>query len=85
MDQVEVDLDIALEKYQGKTVPSVDTIKKWMDATLGAIDYQKPVQISIRVVDKQEITELNHRYRHINKATNILSFPYEALPGVDIS
>ena len=41
--------------------------------------------VSLRIVSEQEITELNHKYRHINKPTNVLSFPFEPLPEVNVS
>src|SRR5688572_10548572 len=34
-------------------------------------------EITIRIVDKDEITHLNSTYRHKNYATNILSFPFD--------
>ena len=33
---------------------------------------------------REEITALNSQYRKKNRATNVLSFPYEPLPGVAI-
>lgn len=37
-------------------------------------------ELTIRIVDKDEIQSLNKNYRHIDKATNVLSFPYEGFP-----
>ena len=37
----------------------------------------------LRLVDNEEMTTLNCSYRGRNSATNVLSFPYEALPGVE--
>jgi len=37
----------------------------------------------VRVVDEAEITALNRRYRGKDSATNVLSFPYAGMPGVD--
>ncbi len=34
-------------------------------------------ELTIRIVDKKEITELNSTYRHKNKPTNVLSFPFD--------
>lgn len=34
-------------------------------------------ELTIRIVDKDEIQSLNQTYRHQDKPTNVLSFPYE--------
>jgi probable rRNA maturation factor len=38
----------------------------------------------VRITDEAEIRELNATYRGKDYATNVLSFPFEAPPGVDI-
>lgn len=37
-------------------------------------------ELTIRIVDKDEIQSLNRTYRHKDKPTNVLSFPYEHFP-----
>ena len=32
-------------------------------------------EVCLRIVDREEMTELNRRFRHKNQATNVLSFP----------
>jgi len=39
-------------------------------------------ELVVRIVDVAEMTALNHRYRGKSGVTNVLSFPYETLPGV---
>ncbi len=34
-------------------------------------------ELTLRIVDKDEIQSLNQTYRHIDKPTNVLSFPFE--------
>lgn len=41
-------------------------------------------ELTIRFVEYKEIYTLNSYYRGINNLTNILSFPYEAPPGITI-
>ena len=36
------------------------------------------------MVKAEEIRELNANYRHIDKSTNILSFPFESPAGIDL-
>lgn len=45
--------------------------------TLAAINYNKPCDLSIRLVDDTESQSLNSHYRHKDKPTNVLSFPSE--------
>ena len=82
---VELDLQNALQKQTDLYVPEDNLLIEWIRAALVKADYKKPeAVISIRVVDTDEITELNKKYRQIDKSTNVLSFPYEALPDVEV-
>lgn len=42
-------------------------------------------EITVRVVDEDESQQLNHEYRGKNKPTNVLSFPFEAPPGIEMN
>ncbi|WP_455375360.1 rRNA maturation RNase YbeY [Kaarinaea lacus] len=82
---VELDFQNALQNKTDLYVPEDKLLIEWITATLVKADYKKPeAVISIRVVDADEIAELNRKYRKIDKPTNVLSFPYEALPGVEV-
>lgn len=65
-------------------VQDSNTITTWIYACLRIIDYKLPTELTVRVVDKQEITELNRTYREKNCATNVLSFPFEHMVELDI-
>ncbi len=41
-------------------------------------------ELTIRIVDKDEIQQLNKTYRHKDKPTNVLSFPFEAPPEIQL-
>ena len=41
-------------------------------------------RITVRLVDEAESRELNHTYRGKDKPTNVLSFPFEAPPGMEL-
>lgn len=58
-------------------VPQEDAFRHWMDATLQACAARatdKPVTLSIRIVDENESAQLNRDYRGKDYATNVLSF-----------
>jgi probable rRNA maturation factor len=61
-------------------MPEEDKIRQWVLQTLP--EQKKDSELTIRVVDEAEITALNRQYRGKEGATNVLSFPYEAIPGV---
>lgn len=39
---------------------------------------QESSEVTIRIVDEAEMTELNETYRHKSGPTNVLSFPFDA-------
>ena len=41
-------------------------------------------EVAMRVVGEAEGRRLNHEFRGKDQATNVLSFPFEPLPGVDL-
>ncbi len=42
-------------------------------------------ELTLRIVDKDEIQQLNKTYRHKDKPTNVLSFPFEAPPEIQLA
>ena len=53
-------------------------------AKLTLRDYRKEAELTIRLVTPDEITQLNHRYRKQNKATNALAFPSTLPPEIQL-
>ena len=47
-------------------------LRKWAGM---ALPKNKKAEFTIRIVNRQESRQLNHKYRHKNQPTNILSFP----------
>ncbi len=54
----------------------------WATRALDALDDERR-QITIRVVDNDEIRALNREFRNKDNPTNVLSFPFEPIPGVE--
>lgn len=46
---------------------------EWVNCTL--INYDKPAELTLRIVSLEEIQDLNNTYRKMNKPTNVLAFP----------
>ncbi len=63
--------------------PDEEDIRRWVQAALAAEGRDGDAELTVRIVGEDEITELNRRYRHKDRPTNVLSFPFEAPPGVE--
>ncbi|MEC7940676.1 MAG: rRNA maturation RNase YbeY [Pseudomonadota bacterium] len=77
---IELDLQLAVENEQG--LPTEQDIQIWLDKTIP--QFQKSAELTIRIVDTEESHQLNHEYRGKDKPTNVLSFPFEAPPGIEL-
>jgi probable rRNA maturation factor len=77
-----VTLDV---QYEVEAGPDEDDIRRWIEAVLAAEARAADVEITVRIVGEAEMAELNARYRHKTGPTNILSFPFEAPPGVELN
>lgn len=82
-------MNIELDFQLGANFPHLPSEKlfyEWVETTLEFAQFKvdEPPQLTIRIVDETEGLELNQTWRHKNYATNVLSFPFEAPPEVDI-
>jgi len=80
MSNVILDLQLACENEQG--LPPESNFQRWLEAVLP--QFQPESEVTIRLVDEAESRELNHTYRSKDKPTNVLSFPFEAPPGIEL-
>ncbi|WP_313478127.1 rRNA maturation RNase YbeY [Atlantibacter hermannii] len=80
MSQVILDLQLACEDTSG--LPDEAQFQAWLDAVVP--QFQEEAEVTIRVVDEAESHELNLTYRGKDKSTNVLSFPFEAPPGIEL-
>ncbi len=63
-------------------IPEHNDIAAWVDCVLRDRRIPAASEVSIRIVDEPEITGLNETYRNKSGPTNVLSFPFEAPPGL---
>ncbi len=75
-----LDLQYATESQEG--MPSEADFQQWLNAAV--IPFQADAEVTVRLVDEPESHALNHEYRGKDKPTNVLSFPFEAPPGVEL-
>ncbi len=85
--QLFLDLQTATESA---ALPRKSRLELWVKTTLiiaaehSHQPLKKAYELTIRVVDKAEVQQLNLSYRHQEKPTNVLSFPFEAPPQVSL-
>ncbi|MDP5292677.1 rRNA maturation RNase YbeY [Oceanimonas sp. CHS3-5] len=75
-----LDLQIACDQAPG--LPTEQDFETWLAAALEG--ERDETEVTVRLVDEAESQELNRDYRGKNKPTNVLSFPFEAPPGVEL-
>lgn len=75
---VMLDLQLACANEQG--LPSEADFQRWLDGAV--LGFQQEAEVTVRLVDEAESHELNLTYRGKDKPTNVLSFPFEAPPGL---
>ena len=76
MSKLTVDIQ---EAYTDGDIPDPALFRAWAQA---AWLQQQPSEVTIRIVGSEESRTLNHQYRGKDKPTNVLSFPFEAPPGI---
>jgi len=65
-------------------LPDEEQLRNWVLSALQAVDSSagKDFELAVRLVDEDEARQLNSRYRNKDKATNVLSFPFEDFDGL---
>ena len=74
-----LDLQLATE---AKDLPDEKQIQQWLEAAI--LPFQSEAEVTVRIVDEAESQQLNFDYREKNKPTNVLSFPFECPPGIEL-
>ena len=77
---VVVDIQNASE---ADSVPAENDIHCWVSSALAG--QRDEAEVSVRIVDREEIQALNAQYRHQNKPTNVLSFPADLPESLGLS
>ncbi|MFT7223404.1 MAG: putative rRNA maturation factor [Cellvibrionaceae bacterium] len=77
---VEIDLQVA---DVSSSLPAHPDFLNWVTR---AVNHRRmDAEVSIRIVTEDESRSLNYKYRGKNTPTNVLSFPTEFPPGVEVS
>lgn len=76
-----IDRQVAIESDD---LPSQANLEAWVAAALHRQAALPGQELTIRFVDDAESQALNRDYRDKDKPTNVLSFPFENPPGIDL-
>ena len=75
----QVDIQIAVDD---ESVPSSDDIAIWINRAMRAAGRREDADVSVRVVNANEMQQLNSEFREQDKPTNVLSFPAGDIEGL---
>ena len=76
---VQVDVQNACDD---DTAPETPMVESWIARTVAAAGAGSEFEVSVRIVDADEIRALNSEYRSKDKPTNVLSFPAGKVAGL---
>ena len=76
---ITVEIQIACDD---DTIPEQEELTRWVSRAFEATGRSEAGEVAVRVVDTQEMQELNRDFREKDKPTNVLSFPAGALEGM---
>ncbi len=75
-------LDLQLATAQ-EDLPTQADIQLWLQTAIQP--FQQHAEVTVRIVDNAESRQLNLQYRGKDKPTNVLSFPFQCPPGIELS
>jgi len=76
------DLGIELHNHSRSSVPDEALFRRCCEAALS--ERKPPLELEISLLDEESAHAINLQFRGRDYATNVLSFPFEPLPGVDL-
>ncbi|WP_215395671.1 rRNA maturation RNase YbeY [Rheinheimera oceanensis] len=76
-----ITLDLQLAST-ADNLPTEAQVQQWLDAAI--LPFQAEAEVTVRIVDHAESQQLNFDYRSKDKPTNVLSFPFQCPPGIEL-
>ena len=77
-------LQVDIQQACSDPVPDEEDIRRWIEAALAGAQRDGDSEVSLRLVDSPEMTELNQNYRDKSGPTNVLSFPSDLPQELDL-
>lgn len=79
VSSTEIDIQTASD---APGIPDDSEIRRWICQALDGAGKRGPYEVSVRIVDAEEMQALNREFRGKDRATNVLSFGAASLPGL---
>lgn len=80
---LEIDRQVAVGEQAEAELPEAAELERWMTAVLEN-EADPRSELTVRFVECDESRQLNRDYRGKDSPTNVLSFPFEAPPGLEL-
>lgn len=77
---LDLDLQIAVEDQE--LLPSTQELNEWLSTAIAT--HKDEAEVTVRIVEEQESHELNLQYRGKDKSTNVLTFPFDMPPEIEL-
>ncbi|UYG01023.1 MULTISPECIES: rRNA maturation RNase YbeY [unclassified Halomonas] len=81
MTDIVIDRQVAVS---ADDLPTLSQLTHWVGCVFSEHPEDSRHELTIRFVEPDESQALNRDYRGKDKPTNVLSFPFESPPGVDL-
>ncbi|MEP5566590.1 MAG: rRNA maturation RNase YbeY [Halioglobus sp.] len=78
-----MNLQVDIQCASGESAPDEEDIRSWIKAALAG-RRSTDTEISLRLVDIEEMTTLNQGFRNKSGPTNVLSFPSDLPPELEL-
>src|SRR5690554_2157783 len=72
------------QAIEAEGLPGQAELEAWVAAVLARHEVAAESELTVRLVDAEESRTLNRDYRGRDRPTNVLSFPFESPPGMDL-
>ncbi len=79
-----MNLALEIQCASSGPVPAEEEVRRWITATLEWLGRREDTEICVRLVGEAEMAALNRQYRGRSGPTNVLSFPSDLPPGLDL-
>ena len=79
-----MNVHVDIQSASVEPVPDEDDIRHWITTALTEQTTGKELQVSVRLVDSEEMSALNETYRGKAGPTNVLSFPADLPEQVNV-
>jgi len=82
-------IELDFENGSANQAPAPDLFRKWIGAALETATTldgkHADTELCVRIVDEDEMTQLNQQFRDKEKSTNVLSFPADIHEELEIN